>query len=134
MTMRSLLVGLAVAFLFLAPAGAQGDAAQHGKTTTTPPAQMAQQKPRSAPAGLLAVLTDPGLAPIVLILILLILALVAPFYFLPALIAYHRVHPKTRAVFFVNLLLGWTVLGWIGALVWAVRGSNPYPHFAARRS
>jgi hypothetical protein len=40
-------------------------------------------------------------------------------YFLPALIATAREHHNAGAVFALNLLLGWTLLGWIGAIVWA---------------
>jgi hypothetical protein len=38
-------------------------------------------------------------------------------YFLPTLIA--RDKPQALAVFLVNLLLGWTVIGWFVALIWA---------------
>lgn len=40
-------------------------------------------------------------------------------YFIPALWAMYRRHPQAAAISTLNLLLGWTVLGWIGALVWA---------------
>lgn len=40
-------------------------------------------------------------------------------YFLPATIAYQRAHHQRLAIFFVNLLLGWSVLAWIAALIWA---------------
>ena len=51
------------------------------------------------------------------IVIMLALVLVS-LYFLPTMIAGSR-HPNGGAIFFLNLLLGWTLLGWIGALVWA---------------
>jgi Superinfection immunity protein len=38
-------------------------------------------------------------------------------YFLPTLIA--RDKPDLLAIFLVNLLLGWTVIGWFVALIWA---------------
>lgn len=41
-------------------------------------------------------------------------------YFLPAYLAYKNEHHNTVAIFTLNLLLGWTVLGWIAALVWAL--------------
>lgn len=41
------------------------------------------------------------------------------FYFSPALIAENREHPNAEAIAVLNLLLGWTVLGWIIAMVWA---------------
>jgi Superinfection immunity protein len=40
-------------------------------------------------------------------------------YFLPAFVGFYRKHHRALAIFAVNLLLGWTVLGWILALVWA---------------
>lgn len=41
-------------------------------------------------------------------------------YFLPTLVA-GLVHSKrVTAVFIVNLFLGWTFLGWVAALAWAL--------------
>lgn len=40
-------------------------------------------------------------------------------YFLPAFIAWARKHRNGVAIFILTLLLGWTGLGWIVALVWA---------------
>ena len=40
-------------------------------------------------------------------------------YFFPSIIAVFRGHHNTLAIFLFNLFLGWTVLCWIGALVWA---------------
>jgi hypothetical protein len=40
-------------------------------------------------------------------------------YFLPSSIAMLRGHHNTFAIFLLNMLLGWTVLGWVIALVWA---------------
>ena len=52
----------------------------------------------------------------VLVLILVILVLGA--YFLPSIVAAARKHRNNTAIFFLNLLLGWSVIGWVGALVW----------------
>mgnify|MGYP001604634412 CR=1 FL=1 len=41
-------------------------------------------------------------------------------YFLPFLVADARRKRNTLAIFAVNLLLGWTVIGWVGSLVWAL--------------
>ncbi len=41
-------------------------------------------------------------------------------YFLPSFIAFSRDHKNKVAIFLLNLLLGWTVLGWVGSLVWSV--------------
>lgn len=40
-------------------------------------------------------------------------------YLLPTVIAALRGHHNTMAIFVLNLLLGWTVLGFVGALVWS---------------
>jgi len=40
-------------------------------------------------------------------------------YFLPFLVADHRKHNNLPAIFALNLLLGWTIVGWIAAAVWA---------------
>lgn len=43
-----------------------------------------------------------------------------PLYFLPSFIAAYRGHPNLLAIFLINLLLGWLLVGWVLALVWAV--------------
>lgn len=40
-------------------------------------------------------------------------------YFLPALNAFSRNHRNNASIFLTNLLLGWTLLGWIIALIWS---------------
>jgi hypothetical protein len=42
------------------------------------------------------------------------------FYFLPTITAGEKGKENTKAIFFLNLVLGWTVLGWIVAMVWAI--------------
>lgn len=54
----------------------------------------------------------------VVMVFVIALAAVA-FYFLPALVASHRKHPNTNAIAVLNLLLGWSLIGWVVALVWA---------------
>ena len=46
-------------------------------------------------------------------------------YFLPAFIAALRKHHQQNAIVVLNLLLGWTGVGWIGALVWASTAKKP---------
>ena len=41
-------------------------------------------------------------------------------YFAPTLIALLRGHHNTAPIFVLNAVLGWTVLGWIGAFVWSL--------------
>jgi len=45
-------------------------------------------------------------------------------YFLPSLIAHRK--RDFGAIFALNLLLGWTFIGWVVALVWALTQSSPY--------
>lgn len=40
-------------------------------------------------------------------------------YLMPASIACARSHHNAAAIFVLNLLLGWTFIGWALALVWA---------------
>jgi threonine/homoserine/homoserine lactone efflux protein len=49
--------------------------------------------------------------------------LAAVLYFLPAAIAVLRPHQSAAAILVLNLLLGWTVLGWIVALIWSFTGA-----------
>jgi Superinfection immunity protein/Short C-terminal domain len=41
-------------------------------------------------------------------------------YFLPTIIAILRRKANTGGIFVLNLLLGWTLIGWIGALIWSL--------------
>ena len=45
-------------------------------------------------------------------------------YFLPAMIAISRSHLNTTSIILTNLLFGWTVIGWIIALIWAFTDSG----------
>ena len=42
------------------------------------------------------------------------------FSFLPTILAASRHHHNVLGVFLVNFFLGWTVIGWVIALVWAL--------------
>jgi hypothetical protein len=44
-------------------------------------------------------------------------------YFLPTFIAYRKKH--FVAITLVNVFLGWTIVGWIFALIWAVVDRAP---------
>lgn len=48
-----------------------------------------------------------------------LLVLIAILYFLPALVASVRRHRNSSAIGILNVFLGWTLLGWVVALVWA---------------
>jgi len=66
---------------------------------------------------------DPAVFPIVLGLYFLI---VLGLYFLPTSVASLRRHPNAMAIFLLNLLLGWTMLGWVIALVWSATHIDRY--------
>lgn len=51
------------------------------------------------------------------IILLLLLPVV---YFLPVLTAWRRKHRNAAGVFLVNLFFGWTLLGWVVAMIWAI--------------
>jgi hypothetical protein len=42
-------------------------------------------------------------------------------YFLPSLLAVIRNKRDTLTIFLVNFLLGWSVIGWVVCLVWALK-------------
>ncbi len=46
-------------------------------------------------------------------------AIVILFYGFPTILAWDRKHVNLQAIFVLNLFLGWTILGWIAALIWA---------------
>jgi cytoskeletal protein RodZ len=47
--------------------------------------------------------------------------LVLVLYVAPSMVAFARSHHNKWAIVAFNLLLGWTVLGWIGVLIWSLR-------------
>ena len=57
---------------------------------------------------------------------LLMVAFIVGFgvYALPALLAWSMGSPQRVAITLVDLLLGWTILGWIAALIWAIMSGN----------
>jgi hypothetical protein len=41
-------------------------------------------------------------------------------YFLPVLIAVVNHHPRLAGIAVLDLMLGWTLMGWVLALAWAM--------------
>jgi hypothetical protein len=41
-------------------------------------------------------------------------------YFVRSIVATVRGHQNSMAIFVLNVFLGWTILGWVGSLVWAL--------------
>lgn len=47
--------------------------------------------------------------------------LVVMLYFMPTAVAIYWQHPSLNSIFAINLLTGWTLVGWALALMWAYR-------------
>lgn len=45
-------------------------------------------------------------------------------YFIPSVIGILRKHHNLVGLIALNVLLGWTVLGWVGALIWSLLRSS----------
>jgi len=52
---------------------------------------------------------------IIIILIFIVM------YFVPAFVAYKKKHKNKESIFMLNYLVGWTFIGWVFALVWALK-------------
>ena len=46
-------------------------------------------------------------------------------YFLPSILAFARSKRDATAILLLNIFLDWTVIGWVVALVWAVKTDVP---------
>ena len=55
---------------------------------------------------------------------LIVLCAALGLYFLPFALAKYRKHRQSDAILLVNLLLGWTGLGWIVALIWSATATD----------
>jgi hypothetical protein len=51
----------------------------------------------------------------------ILITILSFFYFLPFAIAFRRRRANTGAIFALNLFLGWSLIGWVVALVWALK-------------
>ena len=66
------------------------------------------------------IVTDQQARPVSAV-VAIVVALLTGGYMLPWAIAALRGNANTWPVFWVNLLLGWTVIGWVVALVMSIR-------------
>jgi hypothetical protein len=95
-------------------AGAVGDqaAAASAAPTVVPPAS-------ASSSGLSGALTTAAIGVGLIVLVCL------AGYFLPTVIATSRGKRNAGAIFALNLFLGWSLLGWVVALVWACTSNEP---------
>ena len=61
--------------------------------------------------------------------LILVPLLAVSIYFLPSLAAAAARHPSFQAVFILNLLFGWTIVGWILAISWTLRHPRRQPAY-----
>lgn len=54
---------------------------------------------------------------------LLIIAGLLFFYFLPTIVAYKREHRSMNAIAVIDILFGWTLIGWLWAMIWSLTGN-----------
>ena len=104
------------------------------KAAVAPPAAM--------PVRLPAALQAPGEPPTTLfdantaVGVLIIIAVIGgaqTLYFMPSLVANLRGHPNFPAIFFINLMTGWSGLGWVGAMAWALTAIKSREHYHYHR-
>jgi predicted amidophosphoribosyltransferase len=63
----------------------------------------------------------------------IIVTLALCLYLLPTFAAVGRKHRNAGAICALNLLVGWTVLGWIVAMVWSMTANTAQPAAATAR-
>ncbi len=57
------------------------------------------------------------------VIILIVLAVLIIPYFIPAIIA--RKKTNFTSILLLNIFFGWTFVGWVGALIWAITDKTP---------
>lgn len=61
-----------------------------------------------------------SLSPVGFVLMVSALASAVAFQFAPLIVAVVRNHPRMGSIATVNVLLGWTGIGWVAALIWSL--------------
>jgi hypothetical protein len=56
---------------------------------------------------------------------LIFLVVMVGLYFVPSIVAHKMKRRQVLPIFVLNLCLGWTILGWVAALVWALIEEKP---------
>ena len=58
------------------------------------------------------------------VIVLLIVLVVGGLYFIPTIVALMRDHPSKGGIIVLNVLLGWTLIGWVVSLAWAASSTG----------
>ena len=53
------------------------------------------------------------------LIFLLMFAVLIYVYFIPSIVAVKRNHKNHMPIILLNIFLGWSLLGWVAALVWS---------------
>ena len=71
-----------------------------------------------------------GVIAVIAVILVIILGFIA--YIVPTIVALRRHVPNAGSVIVINMLLGWSIIGWAVALAMACRDNAPrYPYPAA---
>ena len=71
--------------------------------------------------------SDPANALAFALLAALIAGAAAFVYLLPSFIAALRAAPRFLGIYLLNLLAGWSFIGWVAALIWSFVDAQPAP-------
>lgn len=55
----------------------------------------------------------------------ILIAAVLVAYLLPTYVAAWRKHHQAKAILALNIMFGWTIIGWEAALIWALTAIKP---------
>ncbi len=55
---------------------------------------------------------------------LVFLAILALIHFVPSFVAFSRNHASRKLILLLNVIMGWTVIGWALLLYWAAQGKK----------
>jgi len=58
---------------------------------------------------------------------IIIIGVAVAVYFLPGILAVATNHPSQNLIMFINAAFGWTLLVWVGTLIWAFLRPQPVP-------
>ena len=59
-----------------------------------------------------------------IVIFLILMALLIYIYFVPSIIAVKRNHKNHMPIILLNIFLGWSLLGWVAALVWSTTAQD----------
>ena len=58
------------------------------------------------------------------VIVLLIVLVIGGLYLIPTIVALMRDHPSKGGIIVLNVLLGWTLIGWVVSLAWAASSTG----------